>query len=98
MNFRCHNRRPTSKKKLTEPQKKHQKVVSSVKNDALFLINKFSNETDFFGKLIITTLIFEGLFVSLASFSNFELKNIVSLISFHLETNKKTSESFITEV
>jgi hypothetical protein len=73
-------------------------MVSSVKDDALFLMNKFSNEADFFGKLIATTLIFEGLFVLLASFSNFELKNIVLLISFHLETDKKTSESFITKV
>jgi hypothetical protein len=51
-------------------------MVFSVKDNALFLM-KFSNEADFFGKLITTTLIFEGLFVLLALFSNFELENIV---------------------
>jgi hypothetical protein len=61
-------------------------------------MNKFSNEADFFGKLITTTLIFEELFILLASFSNFELENIVSLIFFHVETVKKTFESFITEI
>jgi hypothetical protein len=61
-------------------------------------MNKFSNEANFFGKLITITLIFEKLFVLLASFSNFELENVVSLIFFHLETDKKTSESFITEI
>jgi hypothetical protein len=61
----------------------------------LILENKFSNKADFFGKLITTILIFEGLFVLLASFSNSELENIVLLVSFHLETGKKASESFI---
>jgi hypothetical protein len=58
-------------------------------------MNKFSNKADFFGKLITTTLIFEGLFVLLALFSNSELENGILLIFFHLETEKKLSSHLL---
>jgi hypothetical protein len=65
---------------LTELQRKHQKMIFSVKDNILFLMNKFSNKTDFFGKLIATTLIFEVLFVLLVLFSNSKLESVVLLI------------------